>query len=113
MVNKNKEKTLFEKKMLNKKFRQRFKKEYPAFELEVQILNALERKGWTYSKLAEVMGTSKSNISRDLGANGIWSATISRLARMAEVLDADFVPLFIPRSKESEVLSKIQKIIVK
>jgi len=113
MAKKNKEKTLFDKKMLDKKFRQRFEKEYPAFELEVQILNALERKNWTYSKLAEVMGTSKSNISRDLGAKGIWSATISRLARMAEVLDSDFVPLFIPRSKESEVLSRIQKIISK
>jgi len=35
-------KSLFERKMANKKFREEFKKEYPLFELEVQALKASE-----------------------------------------------------------------------
>ena len=111
--NKGKSKSLFEKKMADSKFRQRFEKQYPAFELEVQILNALEKKGWTYSKLAKAMGTSKSNISRDLSARRIRSATISRIVKMAQVLDSDFIPLFIPQTKEAEVLPKIQKLVIR
>jgi len=104
-------KSLFEKKMADKKFRDRFEKEYPVFELEVQVLNAIEQKGWTLSQLAKAMGTSKSNISRDLNSGGIQSATISRIARMAKTLDYDFLPLFIPRNKEGKILSELQKLI--
>ena len=110
-MRKNKRKSLFEKRMTDSNFRQRFEREYPLFKLEVQILNALEKKGWTYSKLAKAMGTSKSNISRDLSAHGIRSATASRLVKMAQVLDSDFIPLVIPQSKELEILSKIQKFV--
>ena len=110
-MQKNRKKTLFEKRMADSNFKQRFEKEYPLFKLEVQILNALEKKGWTYSKLAKAMGTSKSNISRDLSAHGIRSATVSRLVKMAQVLDSDFIPLVIPQSKEVEILSKIQKFV--
>ena len=108
-----KNKSLFEKRMTDSKFKQRFERGYPAFELEVQILNALEKKGWTYSKLAKAMGTSKSNISRDLSARRIRSATISRLVKMARVLDSDFIPLFISQNKEAEILPKIQRLIVR
>ena len=108
---KKKNKSLFEKKMADKKFREKFEKEYPIFELEVQVLSAIEQKGWTLSRLAKAMGTSKSNISRDLNSGGIQSATISRIARMAKTLDYDFVPLFIPRSKEGKILSELQKLI--
>ena len=112
-MQKNKSKTLFEKRMVDNKFKQRFEKEYPLFKLEIQILNALEKKGWTYSKLAKAMGTSKSNISRDLSAKRICSATISRIAKMAQVLDSNFIPLFIPHNREAEILPEIQKLIVK
>ncbi len=110
-MRKNKKKSLFEKRMADNDFRRRFEKEYPAFNLEVQILNALEKKGWTYSKLAKAMGTSKSNISRDLSARGIRLARISRLAKMAQVLDSDFIPLLIPQKKEEKILPEIQKLV--
>ena len=112
MQKKSKNKSLFEKRMTDSKFKQRFEKEYPLFKLEVQILNALEKKGWTYSKLAQAIGTHKSNISRDLSARKIRSATISRIVKMAQVLDSNFIPLFIPHSREAEILPEIQKLIV-
>ncbi|MBN1445738.1 MAG: helix-turn-helix transcriptional regulator [Candidatus Omnitrophica bacterium] len=104
-------KSLFEKKMADRKFREKFEREYPVFELEVQVLSAIEKKGWTLSQLAKAMGTSKSNISRDLNSGGIKTATISRIARMAKTLDYDFVPLLIPRNKEGKFLSELQKLI--
>jgi len=106
-----KNKSLFEKKMADRKFHETFEKEYPVFELEVQVLNAMEKKGWTFSQLAKAMGTARSNISRDLSAGGIQSATISRIAKMAKSLDCEFVPLLVPRGKENKIISKIQELI--
>ena len=103
--------SLFERRMASKGFRERFEKEYPVFQLEVQILNALERKGWTYSKFAKALGTKKGNVSRDLRTGSIRRATIARVARMAQVLDYDFVPIFVPLKKEPVILSEIQKLL--
>jgi len=110
MKTKKKIKGLLERKLENPEYRKRFEAGYAAFQLEVQILNALERKHWTYSDLAKVLHTSKSNISRDLKAGGINAATISRVYRIAEALGLKFYPLFIPQRKEKEVLLKIQSL---
>ena len=107
----NRVKSLLERKLENPAYRKRFEKGYAAFELEVQILNALEEKGWTFDDLARRIGTNKSNISRDLSAGGIKSARVSRLARMGEALGLRFVPLFIPQSREKEVFNKIHRIV--
>ena len=111
MKNKIKAKSLLERKMEDPHYRKRFESGYPAFELEVQILNALEKKGWTLSKLAKVMHTSKSDISRDLSMGGIRSASIKRVSRMAEALGQKFVPVFISEKKEKKILPKIQELI--
>lgn len=104
-------KSLFEHKMADKNFRKQFEKEYPIFKLEVQILNALERKGWTYSRFAKALGTQKSNVSRDLKTGSIQRATIARVTKMAHALDYDFVPVFIPLKNEPQILSEIQKLL--
>lgn len=44
-MKKKRNESLFEKKMANRKFREQFEKESPLFELEVQVLNAIEKKG--------------------------------------------------------------------
>jgi transcriptional regulator with XRE-family HTH domain len=95
----------------NPEFRKGFEEGYAAFELEVQILNAMEHKGWSYSKLAEVVHTSKGNISRDLKAGGILSASFSRIARMADALGMKLVALLIPKEQASYVLPRIEDIV--
>ncbi len=103
-------KGLLERKIENPAYRARFERNYPAFVLEVQLLKALERKGWTFDRLARALHTSKSNISRDLSAGGIRTASLPRLARMAEALDMEFVPLLVSQKKEKAILPRIQEL---
>lgn len=103
-------KSLIERKLMRQAYRARFEQNYPAFVLEVQLLKALERKGWTFERLARTLHTSKSNISRDLSAGGIRTASLPRLMRMAKALDMEFVPLLISQKRERTVLPKIQEL---
>lgn len=111
MKNKKKVKGLLERKLEDAEYRKRFEEGYAAFELEVQILNALERKGWTFSDLARVMHTRKSNISRDLSAGKIRSATVSRVAKMGKALGLRFLPVFIAQNRERALLPKIHRLL--
>lgn len=106
-----KRKGLLERKLENAHDRQRFEAGYAAFTLEVQILQALEKKHWTYEDLAKALHTQKSNISRDLGAGKINSATVSRLAKIGEALGLKFLPLFISEKQEKTILPKLQALV--
>ncbi len=111
MKSTHKVKGLIERKLENHEYRKKFEAGYRAFELEVQILNALESKKWSYSDLARVMHTNKSNISRDLSAGGIHSASVGRIEKMAAALGFKFLAVFVPVSREKEVLPKIHKLL--
>ena len=91
-------------------YRKRFEADYAAFKLEVQLLLALERKHWSYADLARAVGTHKSHISRDLKGRGLGSASIARVAKMAEALGLKFVPLCISRKKMKQALPFIEKL---
>jgi hypothetical protein len=91
-------------------YRKRFEADYAAFKLEVQLLLALERKHWSYSDLAKAVGTQKSHISRDLKGGGLGSASLSRIAKMAEALGMRFVPLCISEKKFKQALPLILKL---
>ena len=104
-------KSLFEKEMDKSSFRKKFEARYPAFKVEVQLLNALERNGLTYLEFAQAIGTQKSNISRDLKGGGIHHVTLNRLKKMARVLNCDFIPLIIPREKEDKILPKLEALV--
>jgi transcriptional regulator with XRE-family HTH domain len=95
-----KAKTLFEKEMEHPGYREKFERERKEFELEVQILKALEDRGYTYEEFAEMIGSSKGNISRDLKGRGLSRASIERIQKMADVLGLDFVPLLLPRDRK-------------
>lgn len=95
----------------NPEYRKRFEADYEAFKLEVQLLLALERKHWSYSDLAKAVGTQKSHISRDLKGGGLGSASISRIAKIAEALGLRFVPLCISESKMKLALPVIKKLV--
>ena len=102
--------SLLEKRLADPKYRRRFEKAHYLFEIEVQIRNALERKGWTFEDLAKALGTQKSNISRDLNG-GLRSASLSRIVRIGEVLGLSFHGLFIPKKKDKEFSKKLPALI--
>jgi transcriptional regulator with XRE-family HTH domain len=94
----------------NPEYRKRFEADYEAFKLEVQLLLALERKHWSYSDLARAVGTNKSHISRDLKGGGLNSASLSRIAKIAEALGLKFIPLCISEKKMRAALPVIRKL---
>lgn len=108
---KTKAKGLLNRKLEDPVFRKRFEQGYAAFQLEVQILTAMEKKGWSLTDLAKALHTQKSNISRDLMAGGINSASVSRLAKIGAVLGLQFLPLFVPVQDGKSLIPKIQKLV--
>ncbi|HAH06266.1 MAG TPA: hypothetical protein DCM05_07015 [Elusimicrobia bacterium] len=111
MKPKNRIKGLLRRKLEDPGYRERFERSYAAFTLEVQILNALEEKGWSYSDLAKALHTRKSNISRDISAGRINRATVFRLAKIGEALGLLFLPLFIPKAREQVVLAGLHRLV--
>lgn len=103
--------SLFEKEMAKTSFRKNFETGYPFFQIEVQLLNELERNNLTYLEFARLIGTQKSNISRDLRGGGVHHATLDRIKKMANALNCMFIPLIIPKEKGREMLPRIAKII--
>lgn len=92
-------------------YRKRHEESYEFFKLEVQLLNALEKKHWTYSDLAKAMGTQKNAISRDLMGHGLQKASMDRIAKMAEALGLRFMPFCVAESKAKQALPLIQKLV--
>ena len=111
MKNKTKFKSIMDREMEDPEYRRLFEETWPAFQLEVQLLNALERKHWSYSHLAKVLHTQKSAISRDLKGGGLRYASIARIAKMAQALGLKFVPLCVSNKKAREALPVIKKLV--
>lgn len=102
---------LLARKMEDAAYHKRHEESYELFKLEVQLLNALEKKHWTYSDLARAMGTQRSAISRDLRGRGLQKASMDRIARMAEALGLRFVAFCIAESRAKEALPMIQRLV--
>ncbi|TPW19014.1 MAG: hypothetical protein FD126_3111 [Elusimicrobia bacterium] len=111
MKSRGKAKGLLARKMEDPDYRRRHEESYELFKLEVQFLNALARKRWTYSDLAKVMGTQKSAISRDLKGHGLQNASMDRIAKMAEALGLRFIPFCVAENKAKQALPLIQKLV--
>jgi len=105
-----KTKGLLARKMEDPAYRKRHEESYELFRLEVQFLNALERKHWTYADLAKVMHTQKSGISRDLKGGGLQSASIARVAKMAEALGLRFFSFCVAEEKADQILPVITRL---
>lgn len=111
MSDKNRTKGLITKKLENSEYQKRHNERYPAFKLEAQILVALERKGWSYADLAKVANTYKSNISRDLRAGGILTASLARINKIADALGMKLITLLIPKNAEDFIVPKIEELV--
>ena len=92
-------------------YRKRHEESYELFKLEVQFLNALEKKHWTYGDLAKVMNTHKSGISRDLKGGGLKFASMARVAKMAEALGLKLFSFCVAEKKAKLVLPVIRKLV--
>jgi predicted XRE-type DNA-binding protein len=108
---KNKPKSVFEREMQKSAFRQAYEAERRSFALEVQILNLLESNQMNLADLARTLGMPRGNVSRDLSQQAIRHARLSRVQTIADAIDADFVPLIMPRdpSKRRTVLNRFEK----
>jgi hypothetical protein len=99
------------RKLQDPVYRERFDREAALFRIEMQILIALEDRGWSYADLAKAVGTSKGNISRDLSGGGVNSATVKRLTRIADALGLRFMPLFVPKKSAAKLAPKIRALL--
>ena len=108
---KTKRRSLFDREMAKSSFRSKYRTEKKAFEVEVQILRAIEQNGITMMDLADISGMQLSNVSRDLSQKKIRRATLPKIAKYADALDRDFVPLLLPRTRTErrKVLSRLQR----
>lgn len=98
------------RKLENPKYKEKFKRGYECFKLEVQILNAMEDKGWTYEDLAKAVGTSRQNIWRDLKNGGLQKASLERVARIAEVLGLHMHPILMTPKQEKAFLPTLRRL---
>ena len=99
------------RKLEDPTFRKEFESGYELFKLEVQILLAMEEKGWTYAQLAKAVGTSRQNIWRDLKNGGLHKASMERVAKIAEALGLRMYAIFISRKKEKRLLPKLHRLL--
>ena len=93
----------------DKKFRKNFDRGYESFQLEVQILLALEDKDWSYEDLAKATGIQRQNIWRDLKNGGLQKASLERVAKYAEALGLHAHHFLMNPKQEKELLPKLQR----
>ena len=92
-------------------YRAEFENRQRFFDLEIQILLAMEDKGWTYNDLARAVCTSRQNIWRDLKNGGLHKASLDRVARMAEALGLRVHHLLLSRKNEKKILPILHKLL--
>src|SRR5437899_2873272 len=92
------------RKLQDPKFREKFEHRYRFFQLEVQILNALEDKGWSYKDLAKASGTYSQNVWRDLKNGGLHKASLERVSRYAEALGLHMHHFLLSPRQEKKLL---------
>ncbi len=100
------------KKLENSKYRAEFEHRQRFFKLEVQILLALEDRGWTYEDLAKVTGIHKQNIWRDLKNGGLHHASLERISRYAEALGLHAYHILLNPKQEKKVIPQIEKVLI-
>lgn len=106
---KKKKQTLFNKMMEKDSFKKKYEEEKRIFEIEYQLAQIMEDNGITQKELAEKLGVDKSVVSKNM-AGSLQKAGMKKLQAIADALDCDFVPLFIPK-EDKEVHDKLVKIL--
>ena len=94
--------SLFNKKMENEKFKKKYEEEKKNFEIEYQVAKIMEGHGMTQNALAAKLGKHKSVVSKDMSGS-LKNAGMKKLQTIAEALGCDFVPLFVPKGRLTEL----------
>jgi transcriptional regulator with XRE-family HTH domain len=92
-------------------YRAEFEHRQRFLSLEIQILLAMEDKGWSYEDLAKAVGTSRQNIWRDLKNGGLHKASLDRVARIAKALGLHVHHVLLSPKRETKILPKLQKLL--
>lgn len=101
--------SLFDKMMKDEKFKRKYKAEKRIFEIEYQLEKIMEEHGITQKMLAEKLGIDKSVVSKDM-SGGLKNAGMKKLQAIAEVLECDFIPLFVPKDHVEDFKKEIQSL---
>lgn len=102
-------KGMLNRKLEDPKYRAEFEHRQRFLKLEVQILLALEDKGWNYEDLAKATGIHRQNIWRDLKNGGLHKASLDRVARYAEALGLHVHHFLLNPKQERQLLPKLQR----
>lgn len=97
---KNKKQSLFNKFMEDESFKKKYEAERSLFEIEYQLARIMEHNGITQQELADRLEIDKSVISKDL-SGALKKAGMKKLNAIAEALNCDFIPLFIPKEDKN------------
>ena len=103
---KKKKQSLFNQMMENENFKKKFDEEKQVFEIEYQLAQIMEQYGITQKELAAKLGVDKSVVSKDF-SGALRKAGMKKLQSIADALECDFIPLFVPRDKNKDALSKL------
>ena len=95
-------KSLFNQMMENDNFKKKYVEEKQVFEIEYQLAKIMEDLDISQKDLADKLGVDKSVVSKDLSGS-LRKAGMKKLQAIAEALDCDFVPLFVPKGKREEL----------
>ena len=107
---KKKKQSLFNEMMENDSFKKTFDAEKQVFQIEYQLAQIMEEYGITQKDLAEKLGVDKSVVSKDL-SGALRRAGVKKLQAVAEALDCEFVPLFIPKEKKEKLGKKFDNLL--
>ena len=102
-----KKKSLFNEMMKDDNFKKKFKAQKSLFELEYQIAMAMESQGITQAELAKRLDIDKSVVNKDM-SGALKKACMKKLKEIAEALNCEFVPMFIPKENMKEFEHKVE-----
>lgn len=95
-------KSLLDKMLEKESFKKKYDEEKQVFEIEYQLAKIMEDHNVSQKDLAEKLGVDKSVISKDF-SGALRKAGVKKLQAIAEALDCEFMPLFVPREKKSKL----------
>ena len=104
---KTKKKSVLSEMIKDDKFKKKFEAQQNLFELEYQIAMAMETQGISQAELAKRLDVDKSVVSKDL-SGALKKAGMKKLKEIAEALDCEFVPMFIPKEDMKEFEHKVE-----
>lgn len=103
--------SLFDKMMENELFEKRYEEDKRIFEIEYQLAVIMENLGITQKDLADKLGIDKSVVSKDF-SGALKNAGMKKLNAIAEALDCEFIPIFIPKSKKEKLEKKLNHVLL-